>query len=95
LEVLKQLLKRNCNYIGILGPRTKLNRMLDELGEEGIVANEEQLKSIHGPIGLDIGSETSEEIALAIVAEIKAVISGANGSSLKYKKEKIHTVKTD
>ncbi|WP_209563269.1 XdhC family protein [Flavobacterium sp. 1355] len=95
LEVLKQLLKRNCNYIGVLGPRTKLNRMLNELGDEGIIPNEEQLKSIHGPIGLDIGSETSEEIALAIVAEIKAVMSGANGSSLKYKKEKIHTVKTD
>lgn len=95
LEVLKQLLKRNCNYIGILGPKTKLNRMLDELSHEGIIPNEEQLKSIHGPVGLDIGSETSEEIALAIVAEIKAVMSGANGSSLKYKKEKIHTLSTE
>lgn len=93
LEVLKQLLKQNCNYIGILGPGTKLNRMLDELANEGITLSQEQLKSIHGPIGLDIGSETSEEIALAIVAEIKAVMSGTNGSSLKYKKEKIHAVK--
>lgn len=91
LAVLKLLVQTNCNYIGILGPKTKLNRMLDDLNSEGIQLTEEKLTTIHGPVGLDLGAETAEEIALSIVAEIKAVMSGKQGVSLKYKTEKIHS----
>ena len=90
LAMLKLLLQTNCHYIGILGPKTKLNRMLDDLFNEGIKVTEEQLSRIYGPIGLDIGAETAEEIALSIVAEIKAMMSGKRGTSLKYKTGKIH-----
>ncbi|WP_289660837.1 XdhC family protein [Flavobacterium panacagri] len=90
VAVLKQLLETNCKYIGILGPKTKLNRMLDDLENEGIKLNNEQLERIYSPIGLDIGAETSEEIALSIVAEIKAFSAGKTGTSLKYKLGKIH-----
>ncbi|MBS7229652.1 XdhC family protein [Flavobacterium psychroterrae] len=90
LAVLKLLLETNCQYIGVLGPKTKLNRMLDDLQNEGIHLSEEKRKTIYGPIGLDLGAETSEEIALSIVSEIKAVMSGKKGSSLKFKTEKIH-----
>ena len=91
LAVLKLLVQTNCNYIGILGPKTKLNRMLDDLNSEGIQLTEEKLTTIYGPIGLDLGAETAEEIALSIVAEIKAVMSGKQCISLKYKTEKIHS----
>ena len=91
LALLKLLLERDCNYIGILGPKTKLYRMINDLHDEGVTVTDKQLSSIHGPIGLDIGAETSEEIAVSVVAEIKAVISGKPGTSLKYKEEKIHT----
>lgn len=90
LTVLKSLFETDCQYIGILGPKSKFNRMLDDLQKEGIVLNEEQLNRIHSPIGLDIGSETSEEIALSIVSEIKAFATGRIGTSLKYKHGKIH-----
>ncbi|KAF2516237.1 XdhC family protein [Flavobacterium zhairuonense] len=90
LAVLKLLLGTDCSYIGILGPKSKLDRMLDDLHLEGISVNEEQLKRIHSPVGLDIGAETSEEIALSIVSEIKAFESGKIGTSLKYKLGKIH-----
>jgi len=90
LEVLKLLLKSECSYIGILGPKTKLNRMLDDLKFEGITVTKELMDRIYGPVGLDIGAETSEEIALSIIAEIKAVIEGKKGTSLKYKTDKIH-----
>ena len=90
LAMLKLLLQTDCNYIGILGPKTKLNRMLDDFSDEGIKVTEEQLNRIYGPIGLDIGAETSEEIALSIIAEIKAMMSGKTGTSLKYKTGKIH-----
>lgn len=90
LAVLKLLLKTDCQYIGILGPKTKLNRMLDDLQNEGITVSEEQLERIYSPVGLDIGAETSEEIALSIVSEIKAFSTGKPGTSLKYKAGKIH-----
>ncbi|WP_125723048.1 XdhC family protein [Flavobacterium ustbae] len=90
LAVLKSLLQTNCHYIGILGPKSKFSQMLDDLSLEGIALNEEQLSRIHSPVGLDIGAETSEEIALSIISEIKAVASARIGTSLKYKSGKIH-----
>jgi xanthine dehydrogenase accessory factor len=90
LALLKLLLDTDCKYIGILGPKTKLERILDDLSNEGINITEEQLSCIYGPIGLDIGAEASEEISVSIVAEIKAVMTGRPGTSLRYKEEKIH-----
>lgn len=90
LALLKLLLEAKVPYIGILGPKTKLNRMFDDISKEGITINDEQLIRIYGPVGLDIGAETSEEIAISVVAEIKAVMSGKTGTSLKYKTQKIH-----
>ena len=91
LSVLKLILGTDSRYIGILGPKSKLNRMFDDLHNEGIHITDQQLNRIYGPIGLDIGAETSEEIALSIVAEIKAVMSGKTGTSLKYKTGTIHS----
>lgn len=91
IAFLKELLPLHPPYIGILGPKKKLERMLDELEVNGTVITEKNLETIHGPVGLDIGSETSEEIALSIIAEIKAVFSERNGRSLKYKTTVIHS----
>ena len=49
------------------------------------------LKSLYGPVGLDIGAETSEEIALSIISEIKAVLAGRPGGLLREKSGAIHT----
>ncbi|AYL99080.1 XdhC family protein [Mucilaginibacter celer] len=92
IAFLKELLPLQPSYIGILGPKKKLERMLDELEQGGTIISEKNLETIHGPVGLDIGSETSEEIALSIIAEIKAVFSKRNGRSLKYKTTVIHSV---
>jgi xanthine dehydrogenase accessory factor len=91
LAMLKALLVRNVTYIGLLGPKKKLDRMLDEIREEGIAINEEQLKNIYGPVGLEIGAETAEEIAVSIIAEIKAVLSGKSGGLLREKHHAIHS----
>lgn len=92
IEFLKHLLPLHPSYIGILGPKKKLERMLDELEQNGTTVSEKNLETIYGPVGLDIGSETSEEIALSIIAEIKAVFSERNGKSLRYKTTVIHGV---
>jgi xanthine dehydrogenase accessory factor len=94
LALLKDLVTRNFQYIGVLGPRKKLDWMLKELQEGGLILNEEQLASIHSPVGLDIGAETAEEIAVSIVAEIKAVLSGRSGGPLKEKRDSIHSRQT-
>ncbi len=64
--------------------------MFDEIEAEGIVVDEEQRSKIYSPVGLDIGAETAEEIALSIVAEIKAVLAIRKGCSLKEKTQSIH-----
>ncbi|MFD0792729.1 XdhC family protein [Mucilaginibacter litoreus] len=90
IELLKHLLPCNLPYIGMLGPKKKLERMLAELEDSGIEITEDQMANIYGPVGLDIGSEGAEEIALSIIAEIKAVFSSRKGYSLKYKPTPIH-----
>lgn len=91
LSLLATLLERGCRYIGVLGPKTKLERMIEDLENEHITIQEEQLASIYGPVGLDTGAETAEEIAVSVVSEIMAVLNGRKGTSLKYRNGKIHT----
>jgi xanthine/CO dehydrogenase XdhC/CoxF family maturation factor len=91
LAMLKALIARNVTYIGTLGPRQKLDRMLEEIREEGITVTQEQLEHIYGPSGLEIGAETPEEIGLSILAEIKAVLAKKEGRSLRKNENVIHS----
>lgn len=61
------------NYIGILGPRKKTDRLLDDLQKTGVVLSEGESERLFGPIGLNLGAETAEEIAVAVMAELLAV----------------------
>lgn len=85
LLYLEQLAPRNLRYLGVLGPRRRLDRLLAELGPrapaEGV---------LYGPAGLDIGADTPAEIALAIAAEIRAVLAGRGGGSLRARPTPIH-----
>src|SRR4029453_11494516 len=91
MAMLKQLLQKNVIYIGMLGPKKKRERMLKELKEEGLIFTEQQLSVLHSPVGLDIGTETAEEIALSILAEIKAMFANKDVQSLRKIKEVIHS----
>jgi xanthine dehydrogenase accessory factor len=90
IAAFEKLLTTNCTYIGVLGPKKKLHKMIDELSEKGIKINDEMMQNIYAPVGLDIGAETSEEIALSMIAEIKAAFSKRQGSSLREKITDIH-----
>lgn len=90
-SILQLLLGQPYDYIGVLGPGRKLERMLKELEEEtGISVTDAMRSNIYGPTGLDIGAETAEEIALSIMAEIKMMLSARVGNSLRDKKGSIH-----
>lgn len=93
LAVLKLLLAEELiPYIGILGPRKKYQRMLQELEEEGYGIKREILNKVYAPVGLEIGAETPAEIGLSILAEIQAVLEGKMARSLREKTTPIHEV---
>ena len=77
-------------YIGMLGPAARTQRLLMDLADEGVVLTEADRARIHGPAGLDLGSEGPEEIAGSIVSEIIAVRRGRNGGFLKERPGPIH-----
>lgn len=89
-DVLKTLLKSPAPYIGILGPRKRFDKMVDEFAAEGIAVSGDDLHRIHSPIGLDIGAEAPDEIALSIISEIQGKFSNRSGGFLKYRNTPIH-----
>jgi len=91
LAMLKAVIFNDIMYIGLLGPKLKLERMLNEIKEQGIHIDEQHLQKIYGPVGLEIGAETAEEIAVSIIGEIQAIISGTKGGSLRDKRGVIHS----
>ena len=75
LAALRVMLRKNPAYIGLLGSRHKVERHKARLRGEGFT--EDELKRIRGPIGIEIGAETPEEIAVSIIAELIKVRRGA------------------
>ncbi len=73
-EVLAQALRQRAAYVGMIGSRRKRGMIYEALEQEGF--SPEQLATVHSPIGLGIGAETPEEIALSIAAELIAVRAG-------------------
>ncbi len=90
IALLRALLPSPVNYLGILGPKQRTAKVLEEIGAEGIGLAPAQLARLHSPIGMDIGAETPEEIALAIIAEIKAVGTKRGGGFLRDRNAPIH-----
>ncbi len=80
-ECVKGVIEKEHKYIGLIGSRRKISLILKDLKESGY--KEEEIKRIHAPIGLDLGAETPEEIAISIMAEIIGVKYGK-----KIKKDK-------
>ncbi len=90
LAALQTLLPSPAPYIGLLGPRLKAARLLDELDLTRSEQKQLLRERLHSPVGLDLGSETPEEIALAIVAEIQAQRSERQGRPLRERAGTVH-----
>jgi xanthine/CO dehydrogenase XdhC/CoxF family maturation factor len=88
--LLRLLLPSPARFIGVLGPRRRTEALLGDLREEGFSATREQLERLHGPAGLDIGAESPDQIALALIAEIQAIFAGRRGGWLCERKGPIH-----
>jgi xanthine dehydrogenase accessory factor len=81
-----QLLKLDLPYVGLLGPRKRRDQLLNGVLDEGVAINAQ----VFAPAGLDLGGETPEELALALVSEIQATFAGATAASLRNRKAPIH-----
>jgi xanthine dehydrogenase accessory factor len=79
-DCLRAAITKSPDYVGMIGSKRRTNFVLDKLREEG--ADENELKKVRAPIGLDIGAVSPEEVALAILAEIVGERRGGKGAPL-------------
>ncbi len=92
-EVLRSLARAGIArllFLGMLGPRGRTAKLLDELVAEGITLTDADRSRLHAPAGLDLGAEEPEEVAAAIVAEILSVQRGHAGGPLRESPGPIH-----
>ena len=85
---LRQLLGKNPAYLGMIGSQRRTRAVFDDLAREGV--DKAWLSKIYAPIGLDIGAQTPEEIAVSILSEMILFRRGGRGGSLRGRREGGH-----
>jgi len=90
IELLKYAFQFGAEYIGQIGPKDRAVELLEAMEKSGVTISSESLSVFHAPIGLDLGAETPEEIALSIISEIIAIRNGRSAQSLKDLNAPIH-----
>ncbi len=90
VPLLRSLLPRPLAYLGLLGPRKRAERILADLAAAGVVVTAEQRDQLHAPVGLDLGADSPEQVALSILAEMQARLTGRNARSLRERTQPIH-----
>jgi xanthine dehydrogenase accessory factor len=90
VPVLRDLLPLELGYLGLLGPKKRADRILEDLARDGFAPTSAQLSRLHAPVGLDLGAETSAEVALSILAEIRATLAGRDARPLRERTGPIH-----
>ncbi len=90
LAWLARLVPGAAGYIGVLGSRQRAAKLLERLATDGIAMTPAMLHRVHAPIGLDLGGESPESIALAAIAEIEAVMHARPGGLLRERQSPIH-----
>jgi len=89
-DYLRSFLGTPAPYIGMLGPRARLERLLGQLEREGYRPDPRHLDVVHGPAGLDLGGDGPQEVAWAIAGEVLAVSKGRSGGFLRDRTAPIH-----
>ena len=86
LEVIRELATKPLPYLGVLGPRKRTAQLLADAGLEESEAG----SAIYGPMGLDLGADGPEQVALSVIAEIQATFNGRRGGLLRERGGSIH-----
>ena len=88
--ILPALLRSDVFYIGALGPKRRTEQLLEELVAGGEIFTGEQLARLYAPVGLDIGADTPETIALSIIGEIQSVLAKRDSGHLRDRQGSIY-----
>jgi xanthine dehydrogenase accessory factor len=86
LANLRELSSRRLRYLGVLGPRKRTLQLLEDAG----IQAEALIPGLHSPMGLDIGADGPEQVALSVLAEIQASLNGREGGPLRDRAGSIH-----
>lgn len=90
MRMLKQFMPKSPPYMGMLGPKKRMIKMQNDLQKTDSDIQLDKLHFFYSPVGLDIGAESPEEIALSITAEIVSVFRKRSGTHLKFREGTIH-----
>jgi len=90
VPILRDLLSGDFPYIGLLGPKKRAARILADLAHDGFVPTPARLARFHAPIGLDLGADAPADVALSILAEIRAHRSGRDARPQRDRARPIH-----
>ncbi|MSU64638.1 MAG: XdhC family protein [Opitutus sp.] len=90
VPIMRALLSRPLAYLGLLGPKKRADKILADLEGEGVALSPANRARLHAPVGLDLGVDNPEQVALAIVAEIQAVLTGRSARPLRERQRPIH-----
>jgi xanthine dehydrogenase accessory factor len=89
-ESLRFALDSRAPYIGLLGPRSRFDKLLDGLAASGYQPEPGRLAAVRSPVGLSLGADTPEEVALSILGEILAIRRGFAGGFLAGSRDSLH-----
>jgi xanthine/CO dehydrogenase XdhC/CoxF family maturation factor len=89
-DFLRVLLPRELPYVGLLGPKKRAEKILAELVAEGLLLTAAMHARLRGPVGLDLGGDTPEAVALAVLAEIQSSFAGRDARPLRERPGPIH-----
>jgi xanthine dehydrogenase accessory factor len=87
LHMLRELSGKGLSYLGVLGPRKRTVQLLSDAGLDQSTLG----PTLHSPMGLDIGADGPEQVALAVIAEIQAALNGRTGGLLRERIGSIHS----
>ena len=93
-ESLRFALESDAAYIGALGPRSRFQKLVRALEADGFEADASRLACVRSPVGLALGAETPEEIALSILGEILALQRGFDGGFLLGREASLHRLRS-
>ncbi len=89
-ESLRFALDSKAAYVGVLGPRSRYQKLLAGLAADGYVPSDASLSRVRSPVGLSLGAETPEEVAVSILGEILAIRRGFEGGFLSGSVRSLH-----
>ena len=90
VPILRDLLARPLAYLGLLGPKKRAGKILADLAGAGRTITPEQQARLPAPVGLDLGADSPEQVALAMLAEMQSVLAGRDARPLRDRARPIH-----